>query len=281
VFVDRLLWLTDQGQVYAGKGYEVPEMSRTARGTAAVNVLELDDDESIAAVVPVADVEEGEFLVTVSERGSVKRTTAEEYENVLSTGIIAAGVDEDDAIVDATVTDGTSELLIESTGGMAIRFDETEARSMGRTARGVGGIELEGDDRVAGIVSIDDDEAGALLTVTRNGYGKRTDLSEYRVQSRYGKGLVDIDTGNRNGPVRAIAVVDPEDHLVAYSETGQIMRTRAGDISTVGRNTMGVIVMDLEDGDRLADLAVLEADRVGDAADEPDSPAADQSDSPS
>jgi DNA gyrase subunit A len=246
-----------------------------------VNVLELDDDESIAAVVPVADVEEGEFLVTVSERGSVKRTTAEEYENVLSTGIIAAGVDEDDAIVDATVTDGTSELLIESTGGMAIRFDETEARSMGRTARGVGGIELEGDDRVAGIVSIDDDEAGALLTVTRNGYGKRTDLSEYRVQSRYGKGLVDIDTGNRNGPVRAIAVVDPEDHLVAYSETGQIMRTRAGDISTVGRNTMGVIVMDLVDGDRLADLAVLEADRVGDAADEPDSPAADQSDSPS
>jgi DNA gyrase subunit A len=265
---DRLLWLTDKGQVYAGKGYEVPEMGRTARGTAAVNVLDLDDDEAIATVVPVADVEDGEFLVTVSEQGYVKRTDADEFEKVLSTGIIAAGVDEDDAIVDATVTDGDSELLIGSTGGMAIRFDETEARSMGRTARGVGGIELEGKDRVAGIVAIDDEESGALLTVTQNGYGKRTELSEYRIQSRYGKGLVDIDTGERNGPVRAIAVVEPDDHLIAYSEHGQIMRTRAGDVSVVGRNTMGVIVMDLEGGDRLADLAVLEAERLDETDDE-------------
>jgi len=144
-------------------------------------------------------------------------------------------------------------------GGMTIRFAESDARPMGRSARGVNGIDLRGDDRVAGLVAAAPEDDGQLLTVTKNGYGKRTPLSEYRRQSRYGKGLVDIKTDERNGPVCSIDAVAAEDGLVIMSESGQIMRTRVDEISTVGRNTKGVVVMRLED-DWVAGVDVIEAD---------------------
>jgi len=254
---DTLLWFTEDGEVYETRGYEVPEMSRTARGTAAVNVLDLDQEECVASIVAYDELPEDGYVVTVSREGYVKRTAASEFESILSTGIIAAGVEGGDAIVDAVITDGDDDILIGTEQGMAIRFPETDARSMGRTARGVGGIALEGDDRVAGVTAIDDPH-GELLTVTKNGFGKRTRLAEYRPQSRYGKGLVDIDTVERNGPTVAIEAVDADDHLVLYSADGQIMRTRAADVSVVGRNTMGVTVMSLDPGDEVADVAVLD-----------------------
>ena len=253
---DRLLAVTDRGQAYECKGYEIPEMSRTARGTAAVNVLDLDADESIVAVA-VAPPEDG-YLVTATEAGYVKRTDIAAFENVRSTGIIAADVDADDQIVDVTTTTGKDHLLIASRGGMTIRFPETEVRPMGRTARGVGGIDLEPGDAVVGVTGVDPDGDNDVLTVTERGYGKRTALAEYRAQGRYGKGLVDIDTGDRNGPVAALRTVAPSDHLVLYSASGQIMRTPAAEISTRGRNTMGVTVMELETGDAVADIGVVE-----------------------
>jgi len=254
---DYLLCFTNHGNVYRLKTYEIPEMSRTARGKSAVNIIDLDDGEEITAVVDTDAFEEDECLTMVTRRGYIKRTCASDFENIRSTGIIAASVDEDDALVDVEVTDGAGDLVVATEDGMTIRFDEQEVREMGRNARGVRAIDLQGDDRVAGLVATDETDDRALLTVTRNGYGKRTLLSEYRPQSRYGMGLVDIDTGERNGPVATVKAVSASDDLVVMSERGQIMRTTVGEISTQGRNTMGVKVMDLEAGDQVASVTVV------------------------
>jgi len=256
---DYLLCFTNQGQVYRLKTYEIPEMGRTARGKSAVNLIDFDDGEEITAVVNTDEFDADECITMVTRDGYVKRTCVGEFENILSTGIIAASLEDGDELVDVEVTDGTKDLVIATEGGMTIRFDESEAREMGRNARGVRGIDLQGDDAVAGLVATDETDDRCLLTVTKNGFGKRTPLSEYRLQSRYGKGLIDIKTGERNGPVSTIKAVDPDDHLVIMSERGQIMRIRAGDVSEVGRNTKGVVVMRLEDADRVASVDVVPA----------------------
>ncbi|PSP24666.1 DNA gyrase subunit A, partial [Halobacteriales archaeon QH_10_65_19] len=254
---DYLLCFTNEGQVYRLKTYEVPEMSRTARGKSAVNIINLDDGEEITAVVSTDEFGEDECITMVTRQGYVKRTCVGEFENILSTGIIAASITEGDELVDVEVTDGSGDLVIATEQGMTIRFDEREVREMGRNARGVRGIELEGDDHVAGMVATDEADDRALLTVTCNGYGKRTPLSEYRPQSRYGKGLVDIKTDNRNGEVATVKAVEDSDHIVVMSGSGQIMRCPVGEISTVGRNTKGVVVMRVESGDRVASVTVV------------------------
>ncbi|WP_248896654.1 DNA gyrase subunit A [Haloplanus halobius] len=260
---DYLLCFTNQGQVYKLKTYQVPEMSRTARGKSAVNLLDLDEGEEIEAVVDCDDLEAGtgRYLTMATRNGRVKRTAVEEFGNILSTGIRAIRLAEDDALVDVELTDGDTDLVVASAGGMSIRFAESEVRSMGRDARGVGGIKLAADDHVVGIAAIGDDHDW-LLTVTDNGYGKRTPVDAYRQQSRYGKGLIDIKTSDRNGPACAIDAVTPGDQLVVMSEDGQIIRTPVEDISTVGRNTMGVIVMSLDAGDSVASVAVIPSDRA-------------------
>ncbi len=257
---DYLLCFTNQGQVYRLKTYEIPEMSRTARGKSAVNIIDLDDGEEITAVVDTDEFDEDECLSMVTRNGYVKRTCVTEFDNILSTGIIAASVEEGDELVDVEVTDGTGDLVIATEQGMTIRFDEEEAREMGRNTRGVRGIELEGDDRVAGMVSTTDDDDRDLLTVTRQGYGKRTPLTEYRSQSRYGKGLIDIKTGDRNGLVATVKAVEDSDDIVVMSDTGQIMRCPVAEISTVGRNTKGVVVMNVDAGDRVASVDVVPAE---------------------
>ncbi|ADB61150.1 DNA gyrase, A subunit [Haloterrigena turkmenica DSM 5511] len=261
---DYLLCFTNQGKVYQLKTYEIPEMGRTARGKSAVNILDLDPGEDITAIVDTDAFGDGEFVTMATHHGYVKRTGGEEFDNIRSTGIIAADLEEGDELVDVEVTDGSQDLVIATEGGMTIRFDEDEVRAMGRNARGVNGIKLQDDDAVAGLVATDEADGQALLTVTRNGYGKRTRLSEYRTQSRYGKGLIDIKTGDRNGPVTAVKAVDDDDQLVMMSEDGQIVRTRVDEISTVGRNTMGVIVMDVEDGDAVASVDDIPAAATGD-----------------
>jgi DNA gyrase subunit A len=249
--------------VYQLKTYEVPEMGRTARGKSAVNVLDLDDGEEITAVVNTEDLEGDEFLTMATRQGYVKRTPCEAFENILSTGIIAAKLEEGDALVDVEVTDGTKDLVISTRKGMTIRFDETEARAMGRSARGVNGIDLQEGDEVVGLVATAEDDDCDLLTVTAKGHGKRTPLSEYRVQSRYGMGLIDIETGEDNGDAVTTKSVDEDDDLVVMSERGQIMRTPVADISTQGRNTRGVIVMRLGDGDAVASVEVLPRGEAG------------------
>ncbi|MCU4799515.1 DNA gyrase subunit A [Halobacteria archaeon HArc-gm2] len=257
---DYLLCFTNQGQVYRLKTYEIPEMSRTARGKSAINLIDLDEGEEITAVVDTDEFEDDESITLVTRNGYVKRTAATEFENILSTGIIAAKLEDDDALVDVEVTDGTRDLVIATEDGMTIRFDEDEVRKMGRNARGVRGIDLQDDDKVAAMVAMDDADDRALFTVTRNGYGKRTLLGEYRAQSRYGMGLIDIKTNERNGPVASAKAVTEDDQLVIMSEQGQIMRIRAGEVSQVGRNTMGVTIMELEGDDQVASVTVVPAD---------------------
>ncbi|WP_336344876.1 DNA gyrase subunit A [Halalkalicoccus ordinarius] len=252
---DYLLCFTNHGKAYQLRGFEIPEMGRTARGKSAVNVLDLDEGEELTAVVGTDEFEDDEYLTMVTERGYVKRTAASAFERVRSSGLIAASLEEGDRLVDVTVTDGSADLLLATRNGMAIRFPESEARAMGRTARGVNGIRLQGDDRVVGLVVAQ--EGRDLLTITENGYGKRTPFSEYRVQSRYGKGLIDIKTGERNGPVAAVESVAESDDLALMSDDAQIMRIHAADISRVGRNTMGVIVMRLAADDTVASVDVV------------------------
>ena len=254
---DYLLCFTNYGTVYRLKTYEIPEMSRTARGKSAVNVIDLDDGEEITAVVDTDAFAPDQCLTMVTREGYIKRTCATDFENIRSTGIIAASVDDDDALVDVEVTDGTEDLVVATEAGMTIRFDEDEVREMGRSARGVRAVDLQDGDRVAGLVATDETDDRALLTVTRNGYGKRTPLAEYRPQSRYGKGLVDIDTGERNGRVATVKAVAASDDLAVMSEKGQIMRSPVDEISTQGRNTMGVRVMCLEADDRVASVTVV------------------------
>ena len=257
---DYLLCFTNQGQVYRVKTYEIPEMSRNARGKSAVNVIDLDDGEEITAVVDTDAFAGDECLTMVTQEGYIKRTCAADFENIRSTGLIAATIDDDDALVDVEVTDRTGDLVVATEDGMTIRFAESEVREMGRNARGVRAIDLQDGDRVAGVVATNDADERALLTVTRNGYGKRTPLAEYRRQSRYGKGLVDIDTGQRNGRVATVKAVTPNDDLIVMSERGQIMRTTVDEISTQGRNTMGVTVMNLEPGDRVTSVTLVPGD---------------------
>ncbi|GAB7093363.1 DNA gyrase subunit A [Halolamina litorea] len=271
---DYLLCFTNHGQVYKLKTYEVPEMSRTARGKSAVNLLDLDDGERIESVVNTDDIdhedgdEDEQFLTMVTREGYIKRSGVSEFQNILSTGIRAISLEEGDRLADVEVTDGTQDVVIASKGGMSIRFDETEARAMGRTARGVWGIDLEDDDEVAAVAGIDEERNSWLLTVTEHGYGKRSNLDAYRTQSRNGKGLIDIKTNERNGGVTALNAVGPGDDLVVMSEAGQIMRCPVEGISIVGRNTMGVTVMDLDEGDTVAAVDVVEAERIEDGDEE-------------
>ncbi|GGK62489.1 DNA gyrase subunit A [Haloarcula sebkhae] len=257
---DYLLCFTNQGQVYRLKTYEIPEMSRTARGKSAINLIDLDDGEELTAVVSTDEFGDDECITMVTRNGYVKRTCCSEFENILSTGIIAAKLEDGDELIDVDVTNGNGDLVIATEAGMTIRFSESEVSEMGRSARGVNGIKLQDDDKVAAMVATDDDDPRSLLTVTEHGFGKRTKLDEYRTQSRYGKGLIDIKTDDRNGRVSTAKAVTDEDHLVIMSEQGQIMRIRAGDVSQVGRNTKGVTIMGLEEDDRVASVTVVPAE---------------------
>ncbi|WP_253737150.1 DNA gyrase subunit A [Halohasta salina] len=268
---DYLLCFTNHGQIYTLRGFQIPEMSRTARGKSAVNLLDLDDEEELTAVVNMDDIASEEidgdrFLTMVTRDGYIKRTSVDEFQNIRSTGIRAIRLEDGDKLVDVEVTDGDRTLVVATAGGMTIRFDEDDVRAMGRSARGVRGIDLQDDDTVAGVAGVDVDRHSWVLTVTEHGYGKRSDIEDYRVQSRNGKGLIDIKTAGRNGDVCAMETVGPGDHLLVMSEAGQIMRTPVEGISIVGRNTMGVIVMELDDGDRVACLDVIPRENVTDAS---------------
>jgi len=281
---DDLLCFTDTGRVFKIKVYEVPEMSRTAKGRAFVNLLDLRPEEKCRAFLAVKNFESGsEFLTFVSRQGIVKRTALKDYRNVNKGGIIAVGLKEGDALLDVTLTRGSDDILLATANGMAIRFAEDDARLMGRSAAGVKGIELEDGDAVIGVVAIPmkPDTSGvaedgritadtsiSLLTICENGYGKRTPLDEYRVatdggklrsQSRGGKGRIDIKTSDRNGKAVAAHAVRETDDVVVVSKGGQLVRIHAGEIRETNRNAQGVRVVSLHEGD-----AVIAAAPVAD-----------------
>ncbi|MDO7787245.1 DNA gyrase subunit A [Desulforamulus aquiferis] len=248
-----LLFFTNKGKVYRLKVHEAPEAGRTAKGTPLINLLYISNGEYVTTVIPVKEFIEDTFLVMATKQGIIKKTALNEYDTSRRDGLIAINLDEEDELVAVELTKGQEEVILSTKDGMAIRFSEKDVRAMGRTARGVKGITLDGDDTV---VNMDVAREGAdLLVVTANGYGKRTPLDEYRVQSRGGKGLINIKTSKRNGSVVGVLVVRDDDEIMMISAEGIIIRISAKDVSTIGRNTQGVTLMRMSEKDHIVATA--------------------------
>lgn len=253
-----LLFFTDKGQVYWKKVYNIPETGRAAKGTPVVNLITLAKGESISAVIPVAEFADDRYLMFATKKGYIKKTELSAYSRPRQGGIHAIKLDDGDDLVRVVLTDGDSELLIASKKGQAVRFSETDARPMGRVSRGVRGMRLRPNDEVIDIILAN--ESQTVFTITENGYGKRTPVSEYRLQTRGGSGVRNILCSPRNGSVAAVRVVDSTDDLLLISQNGIIIRTRAGQISTMGRSTQGVRVMKLREGDKVSSVAKVLVD---------------------
>ncbi|MDR2337442.1 MAG: DNA gyrase subunit A [Deltaproteobacteria bacterium] len=256
-----LLVLTTQGKLYWIKVHQLPETSRTARGRAIVNMLKLGEDEKISAILPVRKFEEGKFVFFVTRNGTSKRVDLMAFSNVRTNGIKAINLDNSDELVGVRLTDGMQDCIVSSKFGMAIRFHEDEIRAMGRTASGVRAMRLDDGDSVVSFVMIAKNEDGqvaedvALFTVCQNGYGKRTAVTEYREQSRGGKGVIDIKTEDRNGPVVETIRVYPNDQVMIITNNGKVIRMNISDTNMIGRNTKGVRLINLEDGETVASIA--------------------------
>ncbi|WP_250847220.1 DNA gyrase subunit A [Aquisphaera insulae] len=255
---DYILFFTDRGKVYWIKVYDLPMATRTSGGRAMVNLLQLAEGEKVTGLVPVREFREDESLLMVTRRGTVKKTELTAFRRPLGRGIIALGLDEGDTLIGVNRVKAGDQVILSTRDGMAIRFDESDVRSMGRPAYGVRGISLQDDDEVVGmVVANGPEDPASLLTVCSNGYGKRTTLAEYRSQNRGGKGLIDIKTSDRNGPVVAIAKVTDADEVMLTTAKGVLIRTRVADTRPIGRNTQGVRLIRLDEGDTLSNLAKL------------------------
>jgi DNA gyrase subunit A len=264
---DYILFFTDRGKVHWLKVYDIPMAARTAGGRAIVNLLQLEEGEKITGMIPVREFLEDEYLMMVTRRGKVKKTELTAYRRPLGRGIIALGLDEGDTLIGVGRVKAGDHVVLSTREGMAIRFDESDARPMGRPAHGVKGINLQGDDEVVGmVVANGEDDPASLLTVCGNGFGKRTSLTEYRSQSRGGKGLIDIKTTDRNGPVVAVAKVTDADEVMLTTTGGIIIRTRVADISEIGRNTQGVRLIRVDEGDTVGSLAKLPEEELDSGA---------------
>ena len=252
-----ILFFTNRGRLYWQKVYEIPEGSRQSRGKAIVNLLELQEGEMVTAMIPVKEFAEDRYLLMATREGTIKKTALSEFSNPRKAGIIAVTLDEGDELVRVLLTDGKKEVLMVSKKGKAIRFSEEDVRPMGRTARGVRGMTLDGpDDEVVSLDVVD--ETTTLLTVTENGYGKRSKYSQYPTHRRGGKGVITIVTNERNGPVSRVRSVAEDDELIFTSAEGIIIRIPAKDISIQGRNTQGVRIINLKPGDKVAGMARIE-----------------------
>lgn len=252
-----VLIFSDRGRVYWLKVYRVPEAGRSGKGKHISNLVSLEAEERVAALVGVRDwpSKEGEaFVVMGTRRGVIKKTDLVAFSNPRQAGIIAMGVDESDAVIHVQCSTGSDEIVLATRSGMAIRFSEQEVRAMGRTAYGVRGIALRDDDEVVSMAVVRSAE-GFVLSVTANGYGKRTPLEEYRVQSRGGLGIINIQTTDRNGTVVGALFVGGEDQLMLMTQQGKILRTRVTDARPIGRNTQGVRLIRLDEADRVVSVA--------------------------
>ncbi|MGE5125047.1 MAG: DNA gyrase subunit A [Betaproteobacteria bacterium] len=250
-----ILIFTNRGRIYWLKVHEVPDVGPQGKGKAIVNLVSLQPGEKLAAFCAVRDFAQGGFVLLATRKGIIKKTELAAFSNPRPSGIIALSIDEGDQLIDAVLTSGEDELLIGTESGMAIHFSEKDARPMGRTAYGVKGIELEEGDAVVSLQVVR--QGGTVLTVTRNGYGKRTSLEEYRLQTRGGKGLINIKTSERNGPVVGVNFLAGEEQVMLITEKGMIIRLNTAEISAIGRNTQGVRLIQLEDGDHLVSVARL------------------------
>lgn len=245
-----LMFFTDRGKAYRLKAYEIPELGRTARGTPIINLIQIEQGETVNAVIPVQRFDEDRYLFFATRSGVVKKTPIEDYINIRKGGLIAVHLREDDTLIDVKLTDGQQEVIMGTAQGMSIRFSESDVRSMGRAATGVKGITLDASDQVIAMDVIVPEQD--ILIVTTNGYGKRTPASEYRIQSRGGKGIKTINVTGKNGAVVSLKVVKDDEDLMIITSSGTLIRTSMSGISTMGRNTQGVKLINIREDDSVA-----------------------------
>lgn len=262
-----LLCFTNTGRVYWLKVYEIPDVGAAGKGKSIASLLNLQQGETVRTILPVRNLEEeGAFVLFATRKGTVKKTPIKDFSNVMARGIIAIGIDGDDELVGACHTDGNQLIFLATHAGMAIRFDENDVRSMGRPAYGVRGIDLGKSDFVVGLAATPRERKNnghggqspsLILSVTTQGYGKRTDVDEYRLQTRGGKGVINVKTTERNGKVTAILLVDDSSELMVISQFGKIIRIDTNTIRAAGRSTQGVRLLHLEEGDKVAAAVVI------------------------
>jgi DNA gyrase subunit A len=268
-----IMIFSDRGRAYWLRVHEIPDVGPGGKGKAIANLVSMEEGERIAALLAVREwpTEDGhQFVVMGTRKGVIKKTDLSAFSNPRAGGIIAMGVEEGDSVIAVELTDGKEQIFLGTRYGMAIRFDETDVRPMGRTAYGVRGINLREGDEVVAMEVVR--EGGTMLTVTQNGYGKRTELEEYRLQSRGGVGIINIQTSERNGAVVGIAYVHDDDELMLISQQGKILRMVASDVRAIGRATQGVRLIGMEEGDQVVSVARLaerEADENGGSVDAP------------
>ena len=251
---EYLMIFTRSGQCHWLKVWQVPKASRQSKGKPIVNLLKIDPDDEIASIVPVRDFSEDQYLLFCTRKGKVKKTALSAYGNVRSVGLIGINIREGDELIDVQVTDGNNEVILATRKGKAIRFHEQDARGMGRVAEGVRGIRLGKGDQVVGMVVVRREDA-TLLVVSESGMGKRTDIDAYRLQSRGGKGVKNLNVTDKTGEVVAIKSVVPDDQLMVITRKGVINRQRINEISVIGRVTQGVRLVNLDEGDVVMDVA--------------------------
>ena len=245
---DTILFFSNKGKLYKLRGYEIPEAGRTARGTAIVNLLSLDAGEKVSAIIPIQNFAEGKYLLFATKNGIIKKTSLTEYNSARKTGLLSITLKEDDELIDVRLTDGEDNVVLVTKGGMSITFDEKDVRPMGRVSQGVIGIRLGKDDEVIGMESILSNSKSTLLAITENGFGKRTELDEYRVQTRGGKGVITYKVTPKTGNIVGIRIVEEADDVMLITDTGTIIRLNVAGISVLGRSTQGVTLMRTNEG---------------------------------
>ena len=247
------MFFTNTGRCYRLKGYEIPEAGRTSRGTAIINILQLQPDEKITAMIPIKDFKEGDYLFMATKKGLVKKTPILDYANVRKTGLAAIALREDDRLIEVKVTDNTEDILLVTRDGMCIRFNETDVRSTGRVSMGVRGMNLTDNDVVIGMQTAS--QGTDLLIVSEKGMGKRTNMDEFTRQNRGGKGVKCYKITEKTGNVVGMKAVDEDSEIMIINTEGIIIRMKCSDISVYGRITSGVKLINLKEKDKVASVA--------------------------
>ena len=259
---DDIMFFTNLGRVYTLKCFQIPEAGRTARGTAIVNLLQLTGGEKVTTMIPMPEETEGHYLMMATRDGMIKKTSMDEFANLRRSGLIAITLKEGDELVDVELTDGNRELLIGSRLGKAIRFSEAHIRGTGRSSMGVSSMRLDDGDTVISMAVIED--GAQVLGITANGFGKRTEVDEYREQGRNGKGIIAMNLTDKTGPLAAQLLVQPGEDILLITDDGTIIRTSVDDIRVCGRNTQGVRLMRVAEGSQVVGVARAEAEEEED-----------------
>ena len=257
---DLILFFTNKGKLYKLKGYEIPEAGRTAKGTAIVNLLSLDAGEKISAVIPIQNFAEGKYLLMGTKNGLIKKTALTEYDSGKKTGLLAITLKDNDELISVKLTDGQDNVVLVTRKGLCITFEEKEVRPIGRIAQGVIGIRLSDDDEVIGMESIINGSKATLLAITENGFGKRTELDEYRVQLRGGRGVITYKVTPKTGELVGVKIADETQDVMLITDTGTIIRMSVKEISVLGRSTQGVTLMRTNDGGKVVSIEIVDKD---------------------